>query len=343
MLLKLKYLQTVKDRYGGYRTYFRRKGHPSLRLPDKNHPNFLSAYHNALAASEKPREIPTLPHDTLDQCISAWTRSPHFQGLRASTKNTYRNILTRIQKEAFAQFKLKDFERRHIRKIRDRIADRPAAANRELKLLRAIFRFAIDEELIATDPTSGIKLLREVQEGQRSWSEEEVAQYLAYWGEGTKQRCALLLMLYTGQRRGDIVRLGWRHVDGEYLRFTQEKTGTSLAIPILPPLRAALNLCPKCHPSFLMAERLRPKPYSANGFYNNFVDWVRASGLSSALTPHGLRKTAATRLAEAGCTPHQIAAITGHKTLSEVSRYTKQVSQERMADEAFRALSRREG
>jgi integrase len=50
--------------------------------------------------------------------------------------------------------------------------------------------------------------------------------------------------------------------------------------------------------------------------------------------PHGLRHAAATRLAEAGASPHQIAAITGHKSLTEVARYTKTADQIRMAKEA---------
>jgi hypothetical protein len=48
-----------------------------------------------------------------------------------------------------------------------------------------------------------------------------------------------------------------------------------------------------------------------------------------------MRKAAARRLAEAGCTPHQIASITGHKTLGEIERYTKAADQVRMARAAI--------
>ena len=46
---------------------------------------------------------------------------------------------------------------------------------------------------------------------------------------------------------------------------------------------------------------------------------------------HGLRKAAARRLAEAGCTEHEIAAITGHASLREIARYTKAADQVRLA------------
>ena len=52
-------------------------------------------------------------------------------------------------------------------------------------------------------------------------------------------------------------------------------------------------------------------------------------------TIHGLRKAACRRLAEAGCTVHEIAAISGHATLKEVERYTKAADQARLAQAAM--------
>jgi integrase len=53
---------------------------------------------------------------------------------------------------------------------------------------------------------------------------------------------------------------------------------------------------------------------------------------------HGLRKAALTRLADAGCTTHEFAAISGHKTLSEVERYTKGADQARLARAAMEGI-----
>ena len=50
---------------------------------------------------------------------------------------------------------------------------------------------------------------------------------------------------------------------------------------------------------------------------------------------HGLRKAAARRLAEAGCTAHEIAAITGHASLEEIEHYTKAVDQQKLAASAM--------
>jgi ABC-type uncharacterized transport system substrate-binding protein len=78
----------------------------------------------------------------------------------------------------------------------------------------------------------------------------------------------------------------------------------------------------------------------------NFTKWFRKqcerAGLRG-LTPHGLRKAACRRLADAQCTVHQIAAISGHASLREVARYTAAADQERLARSAMERLDRTEG
>jgi integrase/recombinase XerD len=64
------------------------------------------------------------------------------------------------------------------------------------------------------------------------------------------------------------------------------------------------------------------KPFTANGFGNKFKDWCRQADLPHC-SAHGVRKATATALAEAGATPHEIGAITGHTSLKEIERYTK--------------------
>jgi Phage integrase family len=70
---------------------------------------------------------------------------------------------------------------------------------------------------------------------------------------------------------------------------------------------------------------------------------IRAAGLPKRCKAHGLRKAAARRLAEAGCSVSEIAAITGHKTLAEVERYTRPADQERLARQAMERQSANKG
>jgi integrase len=70
--------------------------------------------------------------------------------------------------------------------------------------------------------------------------------------------------------------------------------------------------------------------FSVKGFQQFVSAAIGEAGLPARCKAHGLRKAAARRLAEAGCSAHEIMAVTGHKTLSEVERYTRMASQERL-------------
>jgi integrase len=123
------------------------------------------------------------------------------------------------------------------------------------------------------------------------------------------------------------------------LNVTQDKTGAFLKVPMHPKLVAAINIMPRTNFTFLLTES--GSPFSAAGFGNWFRDRCNEAGLEHC-SAHGLRKACATRLANAGCTPEQIKSITGHKTLSEVARYTKAADQERNAKQAMTNLLRSE-
>lgn len=119
-----------------------------------------------------------------------------------------------------------------------------------------------------------------------------------------------------------------------YLR--QVKTRTEMAIPIHRDLANEIEQWHGEGQTFLTGAR--GAALSVNGFYNVFKDWCRKAGLPERCSPHGLRKAAARRLAEAGCSTHEIAAITGHRSLIEIGRYTRAVAQAKMAESALAKL-----
>jgi integrase len=144
------------------------------------------------------------------------------------------------------------------------------------------------------------------------------------------------LLLNTGQRRSDIVEMGRAHVRGDCIAVRQSKTGKLLMIPIGEDLRAAIDAMPSEHLTFLTTAR--GKRYTAAGFSNYFREQCKEAGLAVGLSAHGLRKAMCRRLAEAGCSANEIAAISGHQTLHEVERYTKAADQQRMARTAIERL-----
>ena len=147
-------------------------------------------------------------------------------------------------------------------------------------------------------------------------TDAEIAQFEARHPIGSKPRLALALLLYTGQRRSDVVRMGRQHVGNRMAgdRRAQHKTGTALTIPVHPDLQAIIEATPSEHLTFL-----------TTAFGKPFTSRVSASGSASCneadlphCSAHGLRKAAARCLAEAGCTANEIASITGHASLREL-------------------------
>jgi integrase len=206
------------------------------------------------------------------------------------------------------------------------------AARHWLMAIRGLMKYAVEIGLRHDNPAIGVKLPSLKTEGYHAWTEPEIERFLAHQKAGTRARLALMLLLYTGQRRSDVVRMGRQHVRDGVLHVRQQKTGVELAIPLHPTLAAAIAETPAEHLTLLTTHT--GKPFSAAGFGNWFRDRCNEADLPHC-SAHGLRKAAARRLAEAGCTMHEIAAITGHASLSEVQRYTKAADQARLARAAM--------
>ncbi|MGB8629479.1 MAG: tyrosine-type recombinase/integrase, partial [Xanthobacteraceae bacterium] len=115
--------------------------------------------------------------------------------------------------------------------------------------------------------------------------------------------------------------------------------GVRLALPILPELQVALNATPSGHMTFLVNDN--GAQYSGNRFSEQFRVWCNEAGLPRDCVFHGLRATGCTILADAGCSNHEIAAWSGHKTLKQVEGYTRGANQRRLARSAGDALRRR--
>lgn len=237
---------------------------------------------------------------------------------------------------------ISSFGAKAVRTLRDRKADLPEAANGRIKSLRAVFKWATakDVELAPTNPARDVAYFPSQSDGYHTWSEAEVAIFEARHPIGTKARLAMALMLYTGQRRSDVILFGKQHVTAGRIKFTQFKNRNrkpiTLEIPIHPELQKIIDASPCGDLNFLVTEF--NKPFSAAGFGNYFRKRCTEAKLPHC-SAHGLRKASATRMADRGATEHQIMSITGHTTSKEVTRYTKAANQRRLADGAMALLN----
>lgn len=330
---KPKYVSAYRDRHGVLRWRYRRPGLPQSQSRELFGSEAWWAWYAAAEGATKVSvgEKRTIP-GSLSAVAVAYYTSADFKLLAPVTQKTYRNIIDRFRDTAGA-LPVAKIAPAHVRKWVDNRADRPAAANTFLKVFRALMRFALERDMVKADPTIGVRPVKNKTEGHHTWTEAEIATYEAKWPLGTRERLAFDLLLYTAQRSGDVRQMGRQHILDGHVVVRQEKTGQPLEIPIHPRLSESIKAFHSGQLIFIATQH--GDPYTARGFGNWFTDSAIAAGLEKGRTAHGLRKSAARRLAEAGCTSHQIAAITGHKTLKEVERYTRAAAQKALAGAAM--------
>jgi integrase len=334
-----KYVQGFIDRHGKPRYYLRRPGHKRMQLPGLPwSPIFMQAYEAAMETAPRIKigANRTSP-GTVAAAVLSYFNSWAFQNLAAETRRTRKNILERFCTE-HGDKRIALLQAGHVKSMMAAKADKPQVANNFLKSVRALMRHCIESGMRTDDPTDGIKSAKVKTDGYRTWSEGDIEAFEAVHPVGTRARLALALLLYTAQRRSDVVKLGRQHIRSGVLQMRQQKTGRSLEIPIHPALQAILDVTASDHLTFLTTQA--GQPFTPAGFTNWFRDRCNEAGLPRGTSAHGLRKAACRRLAEAGCSANLIAAVSGHKSLREVQRYTEAADQARMARSAMETITR---
>ena len=187
------------------------------------------------------------------------------------------------------------------------------------------------------DPFSGLQQYR--LGTHHTWTDAEITQFEHRWPLGTRERLALALLLYTGQRGGDVVKMVRSDIVEGRIRVSQDKvrkgTTNELMIPIHPALARALQAGPVVGMQHLITDA-RGRPF--RGLTALIERAVKLAGLPAHCVAHGLRKAALRRLAEHGSTTKEIAAMSGHRSLSEIERYTARADQARLAQSAVEKL-----
>jgi integrase len=328
-----RFVQSFVDRKSGaVFHYFRRPGFKRIRLPGlPGSREFLDAYQNALDGSPLPIGAKRTKAGTVNAAIVGYYDSTvHFGSLAPGTQAMRRAILERFR-AAHGDLPIATLPPKFITLTLNKL--RPSVARNWLKAIRHLMHYAVAAEICKVDPTQGIKLPKMKTDGIHTWDETEIAAFEAAHAIGTRPRLAMALLLYTGQRVSDVIRMGRQHIRNGILHVRQAKTGAVLDIPVHPDLQAIIDATPGEHLTFLTSSKTGG-PYVGNALSQQFRIWCDAAELPHC-TAHGLRKAACRRLAEAGCSTNEIAAISGHATLSEVQRYTKAADQARMARTAM--------
>ena len=328
------YLLREKTRHGRVVWYFRRDDGPRIRIRGEyGSPEFMAAYQAAERGQPAPaRGGPT--YGTLAWLIDRFRDSAQWRSCSPTTRQIRDAVFTRLI-EAAGDEPCTTITEAAIIAGRDR---RPPATGRQfVAALRVLFGWAKSAQLVKINPAAGVAYPRlGKNSGFPVWTEEDVAAYEARWPIGTKERVWLAVLLYTGLRRGDAVRLGRQHVrDGVATLRTEKSQGeVEVTIPLLPPLIEALRAGPTGDLAFICGAT--GKPLDKRTFGAVFRIACNAAGVRKSA--HGVRKAGATRAANNGATVAQLEAIFGWSGGKMASYYTKTADRRRLARDGMNKL-----
>jgi len=247
---------------------------------------------------------------------AAWT-----QKLKPSTRRMHERVMKHVL-DASGTEPFASINRKSIVAGREKRSSTPSQARKFLDTMRGLFRWALDAEHIKVDPTAGVKNpAKPKNNGFPAWTEEDVEAYRKCWPIGTRQRVWLDVMLYTGLRRSDAVRIGKQHVRNGIATLRTMKSGEviEVALPLLDALKRTLDAGPIGDLAWVCGEKGRP--FVVESFGNAFSEAARAAGIKKSA--HGVRKIAATTAANNGATVAQLEAIFGWQGGRMASLYTK--------------------
>lgn len=325
------HLHRETSRHGRPVWYVRIGKGPRIRLrADYGTPQFQAAYEAAVAGKSPSAPAP-FNAKTFGWLIDRYRETSVWARLSTATRRQRERILLGASKEA---------GREPISRITKAVIERcmerrtPAAGKHFLQAIRGLFTWAVKAKEAEIDPTVGVKFDLPATDGHHTWTDDEVAAFEARWPRGTRERVAFDVLLYTGLRRGDAVRLGRPHVKNSIASIRTEKTGQAVTIPILPPLRETLEAGPIGELTFIASDRGRPM--TKESFGNWFRRACKAAGVPGSA--HGLRKAGATRAANNGATEAQLEAIFGWRGGGMASLYTRKANRERLARDAAAML-----
>jgi integrase len=331
--IRLPYIQEYRDRHGKLRRYVRRPGSRRVALPGlPGSPEFMQAYQDAMTG---PLVCPRAPKaGTLAALAAEFFGSTEFANLRPSSQATYRLVLSPILTMDGHRL-VRDLPADKARKIVQEIgANRPAMANLTRAVLRRLFSFAM---AIGQRRDNPFNVVPKYKIGtHHTWTDEQLTAYEQRWPLGTRERLAFDILLYTAQRVGDVVRMHRSDIRSGVITVVQQKTGAEVFVPLHPALARSIKAGPASG-IYLVGDK-NGRPITRRTLTVLISVATKAAGLPAECVAHGLRKAALRRLAEHGATSKEMQAVSGHKTLAEIERYTRQADQRRLARRAIGTL-----
>lgn len=339
--IKLPYLQNVqsRNRRGQYYSYYRRDGLSFRVTGVAGSTEWLASYQEIHSRFEQSRPKPkkALPEDIFSEVVTAYRSTLRYTRLKAKTKANYEVEIRRLL-DVFGDASIRQINARHISEFRDKVSalKSPRAAKETMKVIRLIFKAAVERAIIVQNPAAGVDdPINYKAEPWRHWEDDEISLFLAH--AAPRWRRAVNVLLHTGLRLSDAIQVRRGDIKDGLLRWREEKTDTPVVIPIHSDLAAELELPMEVESVYLIAS-VTGKPFElASSINHGIVREFKRLGIDNPPPPHGLRKNAVMRLLQAGCETEDVRAVTG-QSREMIDHYGKQYDRERRARAAILKL-----
>ena len=281
--------------------------------PEQPRPNLARLTDNRFAALVRLFMSPANPR---------WTLPQDKGGYAHNTKDSWSRALQfAIRPDCLGDLSLHEIKPSLVQAFFDGIADKPGKQKVTLTALKQIEAWAIVRELLPRQITLGVRISKSTG-GHIPWTEAQVAFAKANLRHDLAR--AVVLAAYTGQRRGDLVRMCptdvevYNEITG--INVVQEKTNRALWVPILPALASEMETWERAPGPFL--RRLDGRPWKKDDLTDH-VERARDKHPELAgLVLHGLRGYACVQLRRAGLSGALISDMVG-MSVPMVERYCR--------------------
>jgi integrase len=218
--------------------------------------------------------------------------------------------------------------RADVMMVRDQGFRSPSKANHLIKSIRRLLQFAVSRDMLPVNVATNIKPLPE-GDGWEAWPKDALDKADAKFTGSV--RVAYFLARYTGQRKGDVLKMKWSDIEDGVISVKQSKTGLRLWIPIHPLLAQELRQIDR--KGLAIVSRRDGQPLTSSGFNKLWQTQQRRHDLRGHQF-HGLRRNAVNGLLEAGCEIPEVSSVTG-QSFEMVQHYAQQVNRTRLAKSAM--------
>ena len=208
---------------------------------------------------------------------------------------------------------------RHIAKIKESLAATPNMANRVLSVVRIIFDYALEHQLVDSNPAIGIRRLGESTR-RRLIAPEEYARI--YGKAGARLQCVMDLLYLTGQRVEDVLQIRLADLRDDGIYFEQDKTEARLVVSWTPELEAAVARTKgliRGVSGFTLFQGRKGKPADYRSVYLQWTTACQAAGVTDAQM-RDIRAMAATATRAQG---GNATALLGHTSPKMTERYLR--------------------